>query len=141
MIGHEGVVKLLLERKDTNPNTPELKYGYTPLLLAVVGGHEGVVKLLLGREGLNPDIPGLSGETALELAVFWGYVRVLQLLSEPNPPLHNLESPLKPLPPNTRLHLTKAILFFVLIPLIFLFYSLPHIGPSLSAISQLPFHR
>jgi len=92
VIGHEGVVKLVLERKDINPSTPGLKYGYTPLLLATVGGHEGVVKLLSGREGLNPDIPGLSGETALELTVFWGHVRVLQLLSESNPPLHNLQS-------------------------------------------------
>ena len=82
-VDFEGVVGLLLQRKDLNPNTPDTKYGGTPLMWAAMGGHEGIVKLLLEREDLNPYIPGLSGETALGLATSQGHARVMRLLSQP----------------------------------------------------------
>ena len=45
---HEGIVKLLLDRKEVNPNSRD-NYGQTPLLRAAFGAHEGIVKLLQGR--------------------------------------------------------------------------------------------
>ena len=54
---HEGIVKLLLQREDVNPDTPDAVYDQTPLSWAARKGHEGMVKQLLEREGVNPDIP------------------------------------------------------------------------------------
>ena len=48
--GHEEVVRILLQRKDINPNTADTQYDRTPLLWAAERGHEEVVKLLLERE-------------------------------------------------------------------------------------------
>jgi len=46
--GHEGIVKLLLEREDFNPNSSD-KFGQTPLTLAAKNRHDPVVKLLHAR--------------------------------------------------------------------------------------------
>lgn len=43
--GHEGIVRLLLDREDVNPEIPALD-GTTALRLAASGGHVGVVQLL-----------------------------------------------------------------------------------------------
>ena len=40
-----GVVKILLERSDVNPNTPDI-YGLTPLSWAAQNGHEKITQLL-----------------------------------------------------------------------------------------------
>ena len=53
---HEGVVKLLLERRDVDSDRPDVN-GWTPLVCAAEGGHEGVMKLLLNR-GENDFDPG-----------------------------------------------------------------------------------
>lgn len=45
-----GVVKLLLEREDVNPDSLD-EVGRTPLSYAAGNGHEGVVELLLVRAG------------------------------------------------------------------------------------------
>jgi len=50
--GHEGVVQLLLGRKDVKADTAD-GYGRSPLLCASSGGHSGVVELLLEREDIN----------------------------------------------------------------------------------------
>jgi len=52
--GHEGVVKILLERGDVNPNKPG-NLGNTALSWGAQNGHEGVVKMLLGRGDVNSD--------------------------------------------------------------------------------------
>jgi len=52
--GHEDIVKMLLQRKDVNPDATNTICGRIPLRLAVDGGHEGVVKLLLERDDINP---------------------------------------------------------------------------------------
>jgi len=68
--GHEGVVKLLLEREEVNPDRPsrrgqlppkDSQGSRTPLSYAAEGGYEGVVKLLLEREEVNPDKPDNDG--------------------------------------------------------------------------------
>jgi len=61
---NEGVVKLLLEREDVDPNRPD-KHGATPLGYAVYGGNGRVVKLLLGREDVDPNRPDENGLTPL----------------------------------------------------------------------------
>jgi len=48
--GHEGVVKILLGKKEVDPNKP-CDTGETLLSYAAQGGHEGVVKALLGKRG------------------------------------------------------------------------------------------
>ena len=53
--GHEEVVKMLLERKDVNPNQPDTNHGTRPISWAAAGEHEGVVKTLLEREDVNPN--------------------------------------------------------------------------------------
>jgi len=78
--GHEAVVKLLLERRDLNPNIPETEYGLTPLSRAAESGHEGIARLLLGRNSLNPNIPNNSGQTPLMLAVKNNHETIVELL-------------------------------------------------------------
>jgi len=53
MNGHEGSVKLLLERADVNPNIPNIS-GQTALTLAACGGHTRVVELLSLSPGARP---------------------------------------------------------------------------------------
>jgi len=79
--GHEGLVKLLLERKDVKPDTRDTKYGQTPLLWAAEKGHEGIVRLLLGRTDVNPDSPDTeSGRTPLAWAARNGHEGIAKLL-------------------------------------------------------------
>ena len=48
----EGVVRLLLDRKDVDPNRLD-KNNRTPFEWAALGGHEGVVGLLLYRKDVS----------------------------------------------------------------------------------------
>jgi len=92
--GHEGVVKLLLWRKDVNPNTPDTRYSRTPLSLAAMNGHEVIVKLLLGREDVNPDSSDESGRTPLLWAAGNGHEGIVKLLLGPkdvNPDIPDTE--------------------------------------------------
>jgi len=52
---HEGVVKILLQLKDIDPNAADTQYGGTPLLQAAKHGHEGVARMLLERADVSPD--------------------------------------------------------------------------------------
>ena len=81
--GHEGIAKLLLERPDVNPDTPDTTYGRTPLSWATEYGHEGIVKLLLERTDVNPDTPDTTyGRTPLSWAVEYGHEGIVKLLLE-----------------------------------------------------------
>ena len=77
--GHEGVVKILLGRKEVNPDKPD-NGSRTPLSWAADNGHEGVVKILLGRKEVNPDKPGPSGLTPLLYAACNGHEEVAKIL-------------------------------------------------------------
>ena len=48
--GHEGVVKLLLERNEIDINKPNNNNDTTPLYIACHNGHESVVKLMLASK-------------------------------------------------------------------------------------------
>ena len=76
---HEGVVKLLLERDDVDPNLPGIS-DLTPLGWAAAIGHEGVVKLLLERENVDPNRPGMDNRTPLGCAAMMGHEGVVKLL-------------------------------------------------------------
>ena len=81
--GHEEAVRILLQRKDINPNTRDAQYDRTPLLWAVERGYAGVVKLLLEREDINPNTPDTEfGRTPLRWAVRNGHERIVKLLLE-----------------------------------------------------------
>jgi len=80
--GHEGIVKLLLERRDINPNTSDTIYGRTPLLWAAGTGHEEIVKLLLESRNVNPNISSKSGQTPLLWAAETGHEGIVKLLLE-----------------------------------------------------------
>ena len=81
--GHGGVVKMLLEREDVNPDQADTDYGQTPLLWAAENGHEGVVKLLLERGDVNPgQADTIFGRTPLSLAAENGHSRVVKMLLE-----------------------------------------------------------
>jgi len=79
--GQEAVVKLLLGRKDINPDKPG-PFGRTPLLSAAENGHEAVVKLLLRREDVNPDTPDFGGQTLITYAAKNGHEAMVKLLLE-----------------------------------------------------------
>ena len=103
--GHEEVVKLLLQQKQTQPDMPDTHYGRTALSWAAGSGHEGVVRLLLasryndpgcmgcrwgkrpqvmsllfGKKYVNPDRPDGGGRTPLSRAAENGYDGVVKLL-------------------------------------------------------------
>ena len=59
--GHDEVVEVLLERRDTNPNTADTEYGRMPLSWAAKCGHEKVVRVLLERQDVDPNTPDTKG--------------------------------------------------------------------------------
>ena len=80
--GHEGVVRLLLERRDVYADMPDSEYGRTPLLWAAENGHEGVVRILFERSDVNPDKADNVGQTSLSLAAKNGHEGVVRMLLE-----------------------------------------------------------
>ena len=77
--GHEGVVKILLERGEVNPDKSD-NYGQTPLSHAACSGHGGVVKMLLGRKEVNPNKPNNDDQTPLSRAASNGHEGVVKIL-------------------------------------------------------------
>lgn len=75
--GHEGVVKLLLERgADIDV---QCCFGYTPLHVTVEGGYEGVTGVLLENRA-DIERKGPDGNTALHLTAEKGKEGALKLL-------------------------------------------------------------
>jgi len=75
----EFMVRILLERGDVDPNSPD-GYGRTPLSFIAEAGLEGLVKLFLQRADINPDSPDGNGRTPLSFAAEAGHEGVLRLL-------------------------------------------------------------
>jgi len=94
---HEDVVKVLLQRKDVNPNVADAEYGRTPLWLAAERSHEGIVKLLLEREDIDPN----TADTAYGRAPLWwaalhrheGIVKLLLEREDINPNTADTSTP------------------------------------------------
>jgi len=79
--GHEGLVKLLLEREDVVSNRPD-KYDQIPLRRAAFKGPEGVVKLLSERRDVDLNSPDADAITPFWWAAGKGYEGVTKLLLE-----------------------------------------------------------
>ena len=79
--GRAGTVKLLLERKDVDPDLSN-KYGRTALSYAAESGRVGVVKLLSQRGDVNSDSPDCRGRTPVSYAAGSGREGVVELLLE-----------------------------------------------------------
>jgi len=80
--GDEGILKVLLERKDVNPDHADTEYGRTPLSWAAGRGHKGIVKILLKRDDVNPDQADKSGKTPLSWAALEGHEEIFKMLSQ-----------------------------------------------------------
>ena len=103
--GHEEVVRLLLQKKEIQPDQQDANHNRTALSWAAGNGHEGVVSLfleprfvnpastgrrrergrrepdpLIGRRYVNPDSSGKSGRTPLSWAAGNGHEGVVKLL-------------------------------------------------------------
>ena len=96
--GHDGAVKLLLDREDVDPNRPN-NNSSTPLSWAAINGHEEVIKLLLGRKDIDPNHPDNQDNTPLSWAADKGHEEVVKLLLgrndvDPNRPDENGRTPL-----------------------------------------------
>ena len=77
--GQEGMVKILLERYDVNPDKPD-NGGRTPLWDAAFYGHEGVVKILLERDDVNPNKLDEYGQSPLLSPAYHGHEGVVKIL-------------------------------------------------------------
>ena len=96
--GNEGVVNILLGRREICPDKPDTE-GRTPLSYASWGGHEGVIKILLGREDVNPNKPTNYGHTPLSYAAWGGCEGAVKVLLEqkevdPDQPSNHGQTPL-----------------------------------------------
>ena len=81
--GHEGVVKMLLERGDVNLDLADKRLGRTALNWAARQGHEGVVMVFLEcpRDNLSQETP-VYGQRALYLAAAFGHERIVKMILE-----------------------------------------------------------
>jgi len=80
---HEGVVRVLLERAQVDPNRADTEDGRTPLDWAAAKGHEGVVKILSEREDVDPNKADPKyGGTPLLWAALNGTEGVVKILLE-----------------------------------------------------------
>jgi ankyrin repeat protein len=77
--GHEGIVKLLLDREDIKADQPG-KDHETPLYKAARYGYEAIVRLLLARGDVNPGHRTPWGETAIFIAASSGRESIVRLL-------------------------------------------------------------
>jgi ankyrin repeat protein len=80
-VGHEAVVKVLLEMGKANVDSKDTESGWTPLSWAAMRGHEDVVRLLLEHKA-DVGVKDNGGQMALHLAAKEGHKTVVQLLLE-----------------------------------------------------------
>ena len=103
---YECIIKLLLKRRDVNPNSPDGN-GRTPLSFATnepwspnySGGNKSVLELLLERGEIDPNFPDSNGRAPLSFAAESGNVHLVKLLLEredlnPNLSDYNGQTPL-----------------------------------------------
>ncbi|KAJ5994249.1 ankyrin [Penicillium sp. IBT 35674x] len=78
-LGHDPIVKMLLDRDDIEPDLENLRYR-TPLSFAAEHGHLPVVDLLLRQNNVTPDSKDYYDRTPLSFAAEKGHVSIVELL-------------------------------------------------------------
>jgi ankyrin repeat protein len=81
MLGHDGVVELLLATEKVDTDSKD-RTSRTPLSCAAAHGHKGIVKLLLVIEKVDADSKDERGRTPLSWAAVIGHKAVVRLLLE-----------------------------------------------------------
>jgi ankyrin repeat protein len=76
--GHEGAVRVLLERGDAEPGT--IFEEQTVLTWAVENGYLGLINLMLLKDNVSADLKDASGRTALSYAAENGRGKIVRLL-------------------------------------------------------------
>ena len=79
--GHEGVVRVLLERSDIDLDKVDRR---KPLSCAAENGHDGVVRILLGLNDVGPNKPDKDRQAILLWASGRGYSSIVRVLLEQN---------------------------------------------------------
>jgi len=83
--GHSGVVRILLELGNVDPNTTDTKHGRTPLSWAADSNNEGVVRVLLERNDVDLNTVDTEyGRTPLSWAAESNNEGVVRMLLERN---------------------------------------------------------
>ena len=80
--GHEGIIRLLLEKTRASLDTGDTKDGQTPFSWAAKYGNEGVAKLLLERAEVDTESRDVLGRTPLSHAAGSGREGTIKLLLE-----------------------------------------------------------
>ena len=83
--GHQGIIRLLLEREDIDVNVrapfSDRAIGYTALTWAAKHGHAKIVRMLLGRKDLEVNVATpIADRTPLMEAIRYGHMEVAELL-------------------------------------------------------------
>ncbi|KAI0973636.1 ankyrin repeat-containing domain protein [Xylaria arbuscula] len=89
--GHEGIVRLLVERDDLQPRFGGGKS--CPLWSAVIGGHEKILELFLEQYDIQLDDYGLDGTSLLRRAAREGEKEIVRLLLERGNANPNISDP------------------------------------------------
>ena len=77
--GHTEIVKLLLERPETDVNLQN-HWGNTALMFASYEGYTEIVKMLLERPKIDVNLQNSDGNTALIKASKWGHTEIVRML-------------------------------------------------------------
>lgn len=78
--GHEGVVRVLLERDDIDINSKKDIYGQTLIWWVAYKGHVEVVRVLLAQNGIDVNSRDFLDRTPLSVAAAEGHATVVKLL-------------------------------------------------------------
>ena len=83
--GHQGIIRLLLEREDVDVNVrspfSDRASGYTALTWAAKHGHGKIVRMLLGRKEVEVNVATpIADRTPLMEAIRYGHMEVAELL-------------------------------------------------------------
>lgn len=82
-MGHDPIVKMLLDRDDIEPDL-ENNRSRTPLSFAAERGHLPIVDLLLQQKNVNPNSKDYYDRTPLSFAAKRGHVSVVELFDAAN---------------------------------------------------------
>ena len=80
--GNYEIVRLFLERSETDVNAMDMYIGRTALMWVAMKGLTRLVKLLLERKDIDVNVTDTDGKTALQFATANGHEAIVRLLEE-----------------------------------------------------------